>query len=120
MFGMGSPNVAPPRLEIWGAGSNDLPEGGTNDDELLGTGGTDSSGIFESSPGIGLLRPLIAGELIFAFDRQNNLVGPAVVVLDRSLPAPLLSFSGLGLAAMLLLAVGTWGMLRAARYSSKA
>jgi hypothetical protein len=55
---------------------------------LLGSGGTDGSGTFiqGTSLGIGLSRPLIAGEKIFAVDMQSNLTGPAVEVR----PAPVI------------------------------
>jgi hypothetical protein len=66
-------------LEICSAGV-----GGTPGDcvETLGTGGTDASGNFVQSglSGIGLNRPLIAGEVIFARDLQHDLTGPPVTV----------------------------------------
>lgn len=80
VFGIGSPNIPPPLLEIWSSGPNGVAEAGTNDDELLGTGGTNAQGEFESSPGIAISRALQLGEMIYAIDRANNLIGPAVEV----------------------------------------
>lgn len=77
--GLGSLNVPSPQLEVWGAGPNGIVDNGSNDDEQLGSGSTDSQGHF----GINLSRRLVYGEMIFAIDRQNNLDGPPVVVSDN-------------------------------------
>ncbi len=77
---MGTPNIPAPFLQIWSSGPNGAAENGTNDDELLGVGGTDASGEFVSSPGIAIDRPLRAGEMVYALDLANGLTGPAALV----------------------------------------
>ena len=72
-----------------------MPEGGTDDDQMLGMGGTDAAGNFA----ITLSRPLIRGEKVFAVDRQNSLIGPAVVV-GAAAAAPVLD--NFGMMALLL------------------
>ncbi len=76
IFGLGSSNIPFPFLQIWSAGPNGIIENGTNDDELLGVGGSNEAGDFESSPGIALDRPLKMGEVIYALDIANDLMGP--------------------------------------------
>jgi len=79
VLGQGSPNIPEPLLKICSAGV-----GGTPGDcvETLGTGGTNASGDFVQGgvSGIGLNRPLIAGEVIFAVDLQHDVTGPPVTV----------------------------------------
>ncbi len=77
IFGLGSPNIPPPFLQIWSAGPNGIVENGTNDDVLLGVGGTNELGEFTSSPGIAIHRPLVLGEMIYALDLENDLAGDA-------------------------------------------
>jgi hypothetical protein len=91
-------------LEICSAGV-----GGTagNCNEVIGTGGTDMSGNFAEGgvSGIGLNRPLIAREVIFAVDLQHSITGPPVTV-SPSAPIPDVNFWGAGvLAAVLLIAL---------------
>jgi hypothetical protein len=103
VFGTGAADIPPPNLEIWSAGPNGMPDGGTGDDELLGTGGTDGAGSFnDGSPGIGLSRALQAGERIFAIDRANDLTG-APVTVSGGPPAPIPAMNELGLAALVVL-----------------
>ncbi len=65
------------------------------------------------SPGIGLNRPLVAGEFIFVIDLQGNITGPAVVV-QQSAPIP--DVNPWGAAAMAIgLTVALALRLRAAR-----
>ena len=104
VFGHGAPNIPEPLLEICSAGV-----GGTagNCNEVLGTGGTDMLGNFVqgSESGIGLNRPLVAGEVIFAVDLQHSITGPPVTVLP-SAPIPDVNLWGAGaLAAVLLIAL---------------
>ena len=86
IFGSGTPNVPFPLLQIWSAGTNGIAEDGGGDDEMLGSGGTDASGEFQSSPGIGLSRPLRMGEIVYALDVANGLSGPAAPVIGSALP----------------------------------
>lgn len=113
VFGQGAANVPALQLEIWSAGANRIPESGANDDELLGAGGTDAAGNFQSSPGIGLSRPLLAGERIFAIDRQHNRIGPAVAVSGATAPA--LGRWGTLSAVLALFAVAWWSVRRPVR-----
>jgi hypothetical protein len=108
VFGVGIPNIPPPLLEVWSAGLNGVPEGGTGDDRLLGTGGTDGAGNFQSSPGIGLSRPLAQGEVIFAVDVQHELTGPVQVVPARTAAAPPLSAGTTCALGVGLLILGIW------------
>jgi hypothetical protein len=78
VFGLGAVNVPCGQLQIWSAGPNRIPQGGTIDDQLLGTGCTDAQGAFHDSPGIGLSRPVAPDEVLFAVDLQNSLSGPPV------------------------------------------
>jgi hypothetical protein len=86
IFGSGTPNIPPPFLQIWSVGQNGAVENGGGDDEMLGSGGTDAGGEFQSSPGIGLDRPLRMGEMIYALDLANGLSGPAAPVAGVALP----------------------------------
>ena len=104
VFGHGAPNIPEPLLEICSAGV-----GGTagNCNEVLGTGGTDILGNFVQGgvSGIGLNRPLVAGEVIVAVDLQHSITGPPVTVLP-SAPIPDVNLWGAGaLAAVLLIAL---------------
>lgn len=100
-------------LEIWSAGPNGIAEGGSNDDELLGTGGTDSMGNFTSSPGIRLFRPLGPDDEIFAIDRQNALSGPTAQVIPvGAAPAPTMTPWGFLASLLALLGVANLGLLR--------
>jgi hypothetical protein len=76
VFGTGTTNLPPPELEIWSAGPDDIV--GTLDDVLLGTGGTNSAGVFQVC---GL--DLVQGDFIYAKDTRNNITGPPVPVLGR-------------------------------------
>ena len=103
VFGTAAGNIPSPNLEIWSAGPNGVPEGGSGDDELLGTGATDGAGSFnDGSPGIGLSRALQAGEKIFAIDRTNSLVG-APVTVSGGPPAPIPTMNELGVTALVML-----------------
>ncbi len=114
VFCQGAANVLNPLLEIWSGGPNGLVDGGTGDDQLLGTGSTDAQGNCQSSPGIGLSRPLIQGEVIFAFDQQNNRLGPPVVAMGN-LPVPTLGGWGRLGVVLSLLTLGVWSLWRRRR-----
>jgi hypothetical protein len=97
VFGTGTPRRQPDDMciQIFAAGPDRMP--GTSDDELLGSGGTDAEGSFvdpEEMPGIGLSRPLVAGDHVFALDVCSGLRGSTVVVVV-ALPAPALSWLSL-------------------------
>jgi len=86
------------------------------DDVLLGAGGTDAHGNFESSPGIGLSRPLVENELIYAVDTSVSppLVGPSATVAMRALaPAmsPLMTLMLVGILG----AFGFWRLAGASK-----
>lgn len=110
IFGTGAPGLPHGALQIWSVGADDLPDHGGDDDQLLGSGGTDGNGSFQSSPGIELNQPLVLGDAIYAFDTVHNLVGPAVTVGEApTRPAPLLSASLLAVLVTVLGALGvTW------------
>lgn len=104
VFGQGPPNIPEPLLEICSAGVGGTPG---NCNEVLGTGGTDMLGNFVQGgvSGIGLNRPLIAREVIFAVDLQHSITGPPVTV-GPSAPIPDVNPWGAGvLAAILLIAL---------------
>ncbi len=111
---MGTPNAIPGNtcIEIFAVGANGVPDQppGSVDDVLLGTGGTNANGIFvdaAGNPGIPVLPPLRQGELIFAVDVCQDLVGPVVTV---SPAAPTLSPLALILLVGALSLVGGWGL----------
>ncbi len=94
VFCVGQPNVAAPNIEVWSAGPDGQVDNGGDDDELLGTGMTNASGVCESSPGIGVNRPLVVGEFIYVIDQSNSLISPAVQVKQQA-TAPAASPAGL-------------------------
>ena len=100
--GTGSPDRDPGCLEVYEVGPNRVPDGGTGDDELLGSGGTDASGNFS----IMLNRPLKRGDVIFIVDTcaVPPLSGP-VDLITGAAPAPTLS------PALLLVALVMLGMI---------
>lgn len=114
VFCHGAANVLPPLLEIWSAGPNGVVDDGTGDDQLLGDGGTDAQGNCQSSPGIGLSRPLLPGELVFAFDQQNNRLGPPAVAMGN-VPVPTVGGWGLLGVVLSLLTVAVWSLWRQRR-----
>jgi Uma2 family endonuclease len=114
VFGHGAPNIPPPLLEIWWVGHNGLIDGGMNDDILLGTGGTNALGEFESSPGIGLSQSLIPGERIFAIDREHDLTGP-IAEVGAPAPVPILGRSAQTVLMGVLFVLGLYGIRRLRR-----
>lgn len=118
VFGQGAPNAVPSDscIAIYAVGANGAPDQppGSSDDELLGTGGTDASGNFvdaEGNLGTPLSRPLGLGDVLFAVDTCQGLVGP-VAVVGAPAPAPTLSAAVLVAAAALLALIGWLGVLR--------
>ena len=118
VFGTGTPNAAPGDtcIAIYAAGPNRVPDQppGSVDDELLGTGGTDANGNFVDATenlGISLSRALMPGDIIFAADICQDLVGQ-VAVIEPAAPAPALSPVLLALAVALLALIGSLGVLR--------
>jgi hypothetical protein len=80
-------------IAIFAVGANGAPDSppGSVDDELLGVGGTDSEGNFvdaSEAPGIGLSRPLVSGDRVFATDVCSGQRGSVVAT---AIPAPALS-----------------------------
>ena len=114
VFGHGAPNIPPPLLQIWSVGPNGMNDGGSNDDMLLGAGGTNALGEFESSPGIGLSQPLAPGDRIFAIDREHDLVGPNAQVRAPA-PVPTLGESAQIALMAVLLVLGMHGIRRLRR-----
>jgi len=94
VFGMGTPNAIPGNtcIAIYAVGPNGVADDppGSVDDELLGTGGTDASGIFvdaEGNPGIPVWPPLRQGERIFPVDVCQGLVGQSARATAAVAPA---------------------------------
>jgi hypothetical protein len=117
VFGTARPNVpvTPAGLQIWSAGPNRVPDAGAGDDELIGEGGTNSFGnFFDGAAGIGLTRPLVPGEVIYAIDISDepDLIGPPVTVGLPVAPAPVMSWKGLLVVTFLLAAVGMFALRR--------
>jgi len=116
--GRARPDLAPDCIRVFDSGPNGIPEAGAGDDQLLGSGGTDSSGAFVDLEGlgIGLSRPLRSAELIYAVDGcfQGSLVGPTAAVTSPT-GAPLLSPLMTLLLAGGLGMVGIWRLMRRAR-----
>jgi hypothetical protein len=84
VFGAGAANVPCGLLQIYDARSL----------TILGTGCTDGAGNFTSSPGIGLVRPLQGGDILYAFDAAHGIKGPLRAVAVRQ-TVPLLGYAGL-------------------------
>jgi hypothetical protein len=104
--GHGALNIPEPQLEICSAGVGGTPG---NCVEILGTGGTNASGNFLQGgmSGIGLNRPLVAGEVVFAVDLQHGVTGPPVTV-QAGAPIPDVTPWGaaaLGLALLIAIAL---------------
>jgi hypothetical protein len=90
VFGVGAHNITAPGIEIVAENGN----------EVIGTGGTTGTGaFFDGLPGIGLVRPLVAGERIFPRDTVNNLTGPVVVVGPQP-PTEIPAIDEYGMAAL--------------------
>jgi hypothetical protein len=99
--GHGALNIPEPQLEICSAGVGGTPG---NCVETIGTGGTNGLGNFAQGgvSGIGLNRPLIAGEVIFAVDLQHGVTGPPVTV-QAGAPIPDVTPWGAAMLAVALL-----------------
>ena len=118
LFGQGTPNAVPGNgcIALYAAGPNGAADqpAGSIDDELLGTGGINASGNFvdaQGSIGIPLSRPLVLGDVLFAVDACQALVGP-VAVVGAPAPAPALSTPLLLVAAAFLALIGWLGHRR--------
>jgi hypothetical protein len=110
VFGSGARNIAAPGIEIVAENGN----------QVIGTGGTNGSGVFTSGPtGIGLTRALVAGERIFPRDTVNGVTGPVVIVGPQPPTAiPTLDQYGTAALGVLLALALAWqlaGALRARR-----
>jgi hypothetical protein len=108
--GLGARNIPAPGIEI-------VAENGG---QVIGTGGTTATGaFFDGQPGIGLIRPLVAGERIFARDTVNNLVGPVITVGPQP-PTAIPTMDGYGMAVLgtLLGLTLAWRLARATRRRS--
>jgi hypothetical protein len=110
VFGIGAANVASPGIEIIAVNGN----------EVIGSGGTTGSGSFsDGQPGIGLTRPLIAGESIFALDTVHNVTGPTVTVGPQPpIQIPAMDPYGAAALAGLIGAALLWQLAALARRSS--
>jgi hypothetical protein len=114
VFGMGMPNAVPGNscIAIYAVGPNgrlDNPPG-SGDDQLLGTGGINASGLFVDAmgnPGIAVAPSLRLGERLIAVDVCQGLIGPLATVSNRTL-APTASPLALALLAGLLTILGVW------------
>jgi len=110
VFGIGAANVAAPGIEIVAVNGN----------EVIGSGGTNGSGSFtDGQAGIGLTRPLIAGESIFARDTTHGVTGPTVTVGPQP-PTQIPAVDHYGAAALALMigAALLWQLAAFARKSS--
>lgn len=108
--GIGARNIAAPGIEI-------VAENGG---QVIGTGGTTETGaFFDGQPGIGLIRPLVAGERIFPRDTVNNLVGPVVTVGPQPPTAiPTMDEYGMAVLGTLLGLTLAWRLARSSRRRS--
>jgi len=105
--GSGARNLPDPCIEIVAETGN----------EVIGTGGTSAAGTFfdDGVPGIGLSRPLVAGERIFPRDTCNEITGP-VVVVGPNPPTQIPSLDEYGMAVLgTLLALALAWQLTGAR-----
>lgn len=117
VFGAGSPGLPPGGILICSAGLNSQFDHCGGDDVVLGSGGTDENGNFESSPGIGVTA-LVAGDVVCPFDVPHALPGACQIVAN--IPnAPALDRRGLALAAGLLALVGFFALSRRRRSMSR-
>ncbi|MEO8601517.1 MAG: hypothetical protein ABI629_02965 [bacterium] len=110
VFGVGAPNVSAPGIEIVAENGN----------QVIGTGGTNGAGAFtDGQAGIGLTRPLVAGERIFPRDVTNGVTGPFVIVAPQP-PTQIPTVDHYGSAALALLigAALLWQLAALARRSS--
>jgi hypothetical protein len=80
--------------------ANLAQQSGTQSTQVIGTGGTNGSGsFFDGTIGIGLIRPLEAGERIFARDTVNNTTGPMITVGPQP-PTAIPTLDEYGMAAL--------------------
>ena len=110
--GTGPPNLGPECLKVYEVGPNRVPNGGSPDDVLLGSGGTDTNGNYS----IMLNRPLKAGDVIFIVD--TCAMPPASGPLDLiggAAPAPALSPALLAVALAMLSLIALAGTRRRQR-----
>lgn len=121
VFGMGTPNAVAGNtcIAIYAAGPDGVPDQppGSVDDILLGTGGTNASGLFvdaAGNPGIAVSPPLRRDERIFAVDVCQGLIGE-VTTVSFPTPAPTLSPGALVLLVGLLSAVAGLTLRQSAR-----
>jgi hypothetical protein len=116
VFGTAEDNLAQGCILICENGANNSFENCSGDDELLGTGGTNASGQMQdfSGPGIGLSRPLEAGDVVCAYDMCVSLQHNCFAVIGP-MPAPALSPHAFLIALMLLGLVGAVSLLQLRR-----
>ena len=112
MTGRGAPNEAPTCIKIYDCGLDKICyQAPGPDDNLIGQGGTNSSGVFT----ITLTRPLVAGEEIYALDTCEGVppgqLGPIIIVV-RPAPAPVMSPAMIVVLAASLSLVGLLGLSR--------
>lgn len=107
VFCISQPNVSAPQIQVWSAGPDDEVDNGGDDDELLGTGSTNSSGICQDG-GTGIVtdRPLVVGEFIYVIDTSTGLISPAVPVRQEA-AAPTSSVGGLAALVLVLSGLST-------------
>ena len=90
---------------VFGHAAANLPSGGieiiaANGNQVIGTGGTNGvGGFFDGANGIGLTRPLVAGEQIFAVDTIDNVTG-SVVTVGPQPPTEIPTLDAHGIAAL--------------------
>jgi len=113
IFCIADPSIDAPDILVFEVGPNGVHDGGTGDDELLGTGGTDADGQCGGGLGIALNRPLRAGDIVFVVDARSGLVSPDVLVLETPI-ATAVSPNWLVLLTLLLSLVALQGLRRIA------
>jgi hypothetical protein len=120
--GTGEPNLADGCILLCTAGSNGQPEtsseAGTceGDDVPVGSGGTDSTGAFQSGgqPGIPLNPPPTDGDSLCAFDVCTEIDGTCLLIADPA-PAPALSSGPLAMALLMLVGLAAMGIVQLRR-----
>jgi hypothetical protein len=122
--GSAEPDLADGCILICAAGPNGQPETSAGpgacggDDVPVGSGGTDSTGAFQSGgqPGIPLDPPPTNATLLCVFDVCNSIDGNCLLIASAA-AAPALSSLPLGVALLVLTGLAAIGILRLRRIS---
>lgn len=117
IYGFGPPSQPDGRIQVCEIGDDKVFDNcDPYADELLGTGGTDASGVFREngSLGIRLIRRLHSGEVVCAYDSYNpgHPYACASVLAPMPAPAPALTPPWKAVALGTLTLIGVIGILR--------